>query len=234
MKIMRSADGHRAKNAGFSLVEVMLVVVIIGVLAALAGPSMTSLTKQVGLETTYREAQMGFQKCRAMAITTPIASPTVPALVLFTNGYSCITWRDTVGSLNSKLGGGGAIDVGTNGVLDVGEAGGEVMSILFQTRYDSTQAINALVADLKIFMASAFSTLNPIGLDQDDNTGYLFVVAPGGYYQSPRRTSMVAKIEIQAAPSEDIRFNDPNYHPAWFCLLPSGQTIDMVNASGAC
>lgn len=236
---LRNNPRSYANNAGFTLVEVVLVVVIIGFIAAIAGPSFINLNKQLSLESTYQDLQRSLQRCRTEGLNAErstlngvrVVNTTIsPAMALFSNGYACVLWHDV--DSNSVLGTGGAINMGIDGLLNAGDANAEVVTVYFQKRFDPSKDLNAVGSN--IFLASGLSVLSAPASGQTDASGYLFVIAPAGYYLTNTNTMMVLSIEIQQPPSVDDRFNLPGYHPARFCLLPSGQTIPPENLGGVC
>lgn len=219
-KLVKPPGERYAKNAGFTLVEIMVIIVIIGIVAALAVPNYRRLNDNMKFEDAYGSTKAAFNKCRGQAVSMESAkdmsSPaTMPvSIVLFTNGYACIVWYDK-SPANNVLGSGSAITPSDDGELDEGDANGEVQRVLFQDRYDTTLAINAVTTGPRIATTHAQSVLKPSGSAQNDGTGYIFRILPGGYFLSANGGMMTASVVM--LPKEGPQ--------TVMTLYPSGQVV---------
>jgi len=80
------------KNKGFSLIEVLLVVALVGILAALAAASLSNLVKKNRVENQIRRIYSDLMNARVMAMNRNITH-----FVVFA-GSSYTVWEDTDGS----------------------------------------------------------------------------------------------------------------------------------------
>lgn len=91
--------GHRSKLQGFSLLELMVVIVIIGVLLAVGLPSFQSTLRSNRLATTTNQLNAAIALARSEAIKSTQAAALCPSA----NGTACgadwaagwLIWRDS-------------------------------------------------------------------------------------------------------------------------------------------
>ncbi len=83
-----------ANNAGFTLVEVMMVATILGIVAALTFPSLSDLNNQSQAESEYHDVRGLIQRCRGVAVERSQPSMSPSTIRFETDKVSCIVWQD--------------------------------------------------------------------------------------------------------------------------------------------
>ncbi len=199
-----------AKSAGFTIIELMIVVTIAGIVASLAASNYAALNANMTFENSYRKVRSSFNRCRAESLRTsnPMTTPT--SMVLFGNGYACIVWYDS--DANNKLGN-GTVTAGGDGLLAAGNASGEVQKVYFQQRFDNGLPIVSN-AGTKTRIDLTVSTLQTT-TDQSATSGYLIPIVSGGYFLSNRLESFTAKVVMKPAVGNATAFT----------LYTSGQIV---------
>ncbi len=198
MQEMQTRDTQCAKDAGFTLVEIVVVIVIAGILVAVGVSSFTSLVRKSSYDDLYNQTLASFNKCRGSAIVSPYPTTQPTAIALFPNGVSCFVWNDLNNDRSFVFT--ASEDADSDGEPDAGE--GEVREVLFTIRYDPKETINGTGSLMQIDLAG--STLP---------TGNFFIIPSAGFFQTGRRTLQVATVKV----------NGPWPAPQRFTLYPSGQ-----------
>lgn len=178
-KKVQAATNRLANSAGFTLLEMMVVVVIVGIVVVTAFPQYTKLVNRMSYEAAYSDLRSAVGRCRSAALGSayPVTVPT--SLTVYPNGYSCVAWWD----------GNGDGGIGTNGTAITGgdlvpnSLNGEVREVYFQRRFDELLEYSDTTG--KVFIDFAASGLPAGG---DPISGKSFVVASGGFLLAPDMT----------------------------------------------
>jgi type II secretory pathway pseudopilin PulG len=195
-----------AKNAGFSLVELMVIVGIIGVLAAMVGVNFVPLMRHMDADKAYHETRAAFNRCRGAAVS--MAQPaTIPTtLAFFPNGVACV---DRLHDNPAVLGWTSAADDANNsGMPDANE--GTVSRVHFAFRYNPRIPID--IEDPEGIRVD-------LGLS-DLPDGNFFLVSPAGFFQTGNRTLTTAWLRMRSP--------DMNCDPRCAGVMeifPSGQIL---------
>lgn len=91
---------HRRASAGFSLVELMTVIIILGILAAFAAPSVRSLATNQRLKTTSFDLVMSMMLARSESIKRGARVYVMPEANDWTRGW-CVVASNTSCSLTT-------------------------------------------------------------------------------------------------------------------------------------
>lgn len=109
--------GHAQQNAGFTLVEVLVVVIMVGVLAAIVAPSWLTFVNRQRVNkandavlTALQEAQREAKKTKRSYSVSFRTDSNVPQIAIYPSGSSPM-WRDLGGDLGIQS---GQLVLGTN------------------------------------------------------------------------------------------------------------------------
>lgn len=170
-----------AKNAGFTLVELMIVIVIVGVVAMAAFPAYDQVQTRMEYDNVYSDLRTAVHRCRAEALSSPYPSTAPTTLTIFPNGYSCVAWWDTNGDFAL-----GVKNTAMIGDLTVNGLGGEVRHVFFQRRFFEDLELSDQSGE--VFVNFSKSRV-PAGGSVAG--GYSFLITPGGYLLAPNRNAIL-------------------------------------------
>lgn len=186
-KKYQSLPGRLAKNAGFTLLEMMVVVTIVGVVVVTAFPQYDKLVNRMSYDAAYSDLRSAVGRCRSEALSSayPVTVPT--ALTLYPNGYSCVAWWDR--NADRALGNSGAAVVG--GDLQNNSLNGEVREVFFQKRFNPSLEYSDGTGEVYVDLAAS-------GLPAGGSvvSGKSFLIASGGFLLAPSMTAYLNSTNV--------------------------------------
>lgn len=180
-KNLHTPGARAAKNAGFTLLELMVVVVIVGIVAVAAYPQYRNVQTRIEYDNIYSDLRSAVARCRTEALGSAYPSTVPTALTIFANGYGCVAWWDR--NADMSLGNKGTLMIGD---LDTNGLNGEVRHVFFQKKFIGDREYSDNLGE--VFVDFAKSRLPTGGAPQN---GYSFVVAGGGYLLAPNLTAIL-------------------------------------------
>ena len=195
---VHSSPPHYAKVAGFTLMEIMITIVIVGILSAAAFTSFRNLTKRQTFASQVQDVRNLFHKCQAKAVEmgNPASAPT--ALALFVNGGACFQWVDTNSNHVFDW-----VDRDGDGVPTAGDD--EVKASYLYFRFDESKPIN----------------VTPGTGAQITSGDYLTLIMDGGYFVDTNFMPALVTATVDKAPGETA-----SIIPASITVYPSGQQVE--------
>lgn len=105
---------------GFSLIELMIVVAIVGIMAMIAGPSFIEISAQSQVKTVASDLQATMMRARSEAIKRSAAITITPTNGNWAEGWSIANGIDTHGAVNVAINGPASITYNGNGRVSTG------------------------------------------------------------------------------------------------------------------
>lgn len=196
--------GRLAKNAGFTLLEMMVVVTIVGVVVMAAYPQYDKMVNRMTYDAAYSDLRTAVSRCRSEAVSSayPVTVPTT--LTFFANGYSCVAWWDR--NKDFSLGSNGTAVVGD---LQPNSLNGEVREVFFQKRFNPTLELSNDTGEVFIdLQAPTLATSSKLPTGGSAVSGRSIVIAPGGFLLAPNKTAFLNSTNMYSPAMVSLRKRD--------------------------